>query len=65
MAAIASALVSLAILVIRTVVVSTSWPEYVTSPEYLVIAAKAYGWYFLAAFLASALTLFFVLSGRK
>jgi hypothetical protein len=63
-AMVASAIVSIAILLLRIVVVSGSWPEYVTSPEYLVVAAKAYGWYFLVGLLASSLTLFFALKNR-
>ena len=63
-AVIVSAVVSIAILLIRIVIISGSWPEYVTNPAYVVAAAKAFGWFFLVGVLTSSLTLFFAQKGR-
>ena len=63
-AVIVSAVVSIAILLIRIVIISGSWPEYATNPAYVVAAVKAFGWFFLVGLLTGILTLFFAQKSR-
>jgi hypothetical protein len=59
LAILASAIASLAVVLIQVMIMWTSWPEYVKSPDYLFGAAEMLVWYFTAAFLACALVLAF------
>lgn len=59
-AAIVSAVVSIpmAFVSITVVQVDGSWSDIVSHPGFWIFLARACGWYFVAGFLASALTLF-------
>ena len=57
---IASAIASIVILSLRTIVVWVFWPDYVLSPDHFILAVKAFGWNFLIGLLAIGLMLVFM-----